>query len=201
MEVFFSSILAALLVVYGFKAFRLYPTYKNSIYQSLVPNFIEYFYRVTIRKDVSTSSYLKNQLGPHRMTFTTLQNQDHKITSRFVILLYNKGIALISFLDPNGSLAGKSEDKHWIIRRSNQTAKIANPKIESDKYLHFVKQKYPDFEITQYVAVSNDTDIHKVTTDFKVCHYSDIIKVLQEAPTHYVDEETIINAFNHAVEQ
>lgn len=198
MEILFSTILASLLVIYGFKAYRLYPTYKNSIFQTLIPSFLEYFYRYVIRKDVSTSSYLKNQLGPHRMSFTTLQNNDHKVTSRFIILLYNKGIALISFFDPNGTLSGKEADKHWLIQRTNKIVKISNPMIESNKYIHLIQKKYPNFEITQYVAVSDSTDISKVKTDFTVCHYCDILKVLQEANTHYVDEKTIIDAFNKA---
>ena len=198
MEVFLLSIITALLVVYGFKAYRLYPSYKHSIFPDLIPSFLEYFYRVTIRKDASTSSFLKSKIGTHRMTFTTLQNNDHKITSRFVILLYNKGIALISCLDPKGTVSGQANDKHWFIRRENQTVKIANPKIESDKYAILVKKKYPDLPLTQYVAVGNDSDISKVKCDFIVCHNNEMIRHLLEASTPYVEDEKIIEIFNNA---
>lgn len=198
MEVLLMSIIVALLVVYGFKAYRLYPTYKNSIFQDLMPSFLEYFYRVTIRKDASTSSFLKDKLGTHRMTFTTLQNNDHKITSRFVIILYNKGIALISYLDPKGALSGQTNDKHWFIRREKQTVKIANPKIESDKYAILLKKKYPGLPLTQYVAVGNECDISKIKCDFIVCHNNEIIRHLLEAGTPYVEDGKIIEAFNSA---
>lgn len=198
MEVFFASILAALLVIYGLKAYRLYPSYKKSIFPTLIPNFTEYFYRVEIRRDCSESSFLKDKIGPHKMTYATLQNNDHKVTSRFVILLYSKGIALISCLDPKGALSGQTNDKHWFIRRENQTVKIANPKIESDKYAVLTKKKYPNLPLTQYVAVTDDSDISKVKTDFITCHNEDIIRVLLESSASYVDEATIMEAFNNA---
>lgn len=195
MEVVFSSILVVLIMIYGFKAYRLYPSYKNSIYQTMIPNFMEYFFKVVIRQDLSTSSYLKQKIGPHRMTFTTLQNNDHKITSRFVVLIYNKGLALISFLDPHGTLSGKGEEKHWFIRRETQTAKIANPIIESNKYILLLRKKYPDLEMRQYIAIANDSDISKVNADYPVCHYEDIFRELSEANTHFIEESEIEAAF------
>lgn len=195
MEVILSTILIALLVAYGIRAYQYYPNYQNSIFKTLLPSYLEYFYRVAIRKDCSYSSHLQKYIGTHRMTYTTLQNSERKITSKFVVLIYSKGIALISCLNFNGIISGTDEDKHWFIRSENKLIKISNPIIESNKYVLLLQKKYPDLHIHQIVACDDELDISKLKCKFTVCNDCNIIQILQESTGKFIDENTIIESF------
>ncbi len=197
MEIFLSTILAALLAAYAIRAYQYYPNYKNSIFKTIIPSYLEYFYLVSIRKDCSQSSYLRKHLGTHRMTYTTLKNNEHKVTSRFVVLIYSKGIALITCLDFKGILSGTQEDKRWFIRDDNRLIKINNPTIEQNKYSKLLQQKYPGLYIQNIVACDDDMDISKVKCEYPICNNKDIVKILQESSGKFIDENTIIEAFEN----
>lgn len=53
------TIVIVLIIIYGFKAYQNYPSYKNSIFPTLFPNYFEFFWRMFIR-EYSTHS------EPHR---------------------------------------------------------------------------------------------------------------------------------------
>lgn len=55
------TIVIVLIIIYGFKAYQNYPSYKNSILPTLFPNYFEFFWRMFIRKDASNSSYFKQE--------------------------------------------------------------------------------------------------------------------------------------------
>lgn len=97
------TIVIVLIIIYGFKAYQNYPSYKNSILPTLFPNYFEFFWRMFIRKDASNSSYLNKSIGNHKLSFATIENRQHQVTSKFVLFFYNKGITIVEYLDFSGT--------------------------------------------------------------------------------------------------
>lgn len=114
------TIVIVLIIIYGFKAYQNYPSYKNSILPTLFPNYFEFFWRMFIRKDASNSSYLNKSIGNHKLSFATIENRQHQVTSKFVLFFYNKGIAIVEYLDYPGTYSGNDEDRSWIIKSNNE---------------------------------------------------------------------------------
>lgn len=182
-----------LLSLYGSKAYMMHKGYKNELYSALFGSYLEYFFRNAIRKDCSTSSLLKSELGTNRMSFTTFQDREHKVTSRFVVIFYNKGIACISYLNPAGSLKGKADDKHWIINRGDKKYKIQNPMIECKKYADYFRKKFPELHVQEYIACTNDTNVDKVNTS--IYYYKDMIDILKNINLPYISENEVVNNY------
>ena len=72
------TIVIVLIIIYGFKAYQNYPSYKNSILPTLFPNYFEFFWRMFIRKDASNSSYLNKSIGNHKLSFATIETDNTK---------------------------------------------------------------------------------------------------------------------------
>lgn len=187
----FSTIL---LTLYSTKAFMLHKTYKDSVYTVLFPSFLEYFFKVSIRKDCSSSFFLKQQIGTNHLTFATIQNSEHKITSQIAVVFYNKGIACISFLNPKGSLSGKTNDKHWRIDRDNKVYQIYNPLIECEKYSQRLQSFIPDVPVHNFIAISNDTDISRLKS--KAYPFNELIDGLKEVNSLFISEEMIHETYH-----
>ena len=121
------TIVIVLIIIYGFKAYQNYPSYKNSILPTLFPNYFEFFWRMFIRKDASNSSYLNKSIGNHKLSFATIENRQHQVTSKFVLFFYNKGITIVEYLDYPGTYSGNDEDRSWMIKNNNKKIRITNP--------------------------------------------------------------------------
>lgn len=185
-----------LIGLYGYKAVLLHRGYSTALYASLFSSFLEYFFRHAIRHDCSTSNLVTAALGTNRMSFTTIQNHNHQVTSRFVLLFYNKGIACISYLDSQGSVKGKLEDPHWMIQRGDQAYKIVNPMLECKQYAARISKLCPTMMVQEYVVCTNDTDLSKIAG---VYHYDEILAVLKAIHLPYIADDNILKEYNKLV--
>lgn len=193
MEFILLGFCAILLTLYGSKAYRMHKGYAQELSSALFASYLEYFFRSAIRHDCSTSSLVKSKLGTHRIAYAVLQNSEHQITSRIVILFYNKGIACISYLDPKGTLKGKEADKHWTIQREDKLFRIPNPMLECKKYSSYLHKKVPDIHIEEYIACTMDTNITKVSAP--IFHYDELLDALKAMNLPYISEEAIVKGY------
>lgn len=189
MELLILGFSTILLILYGTKGFHLYKSYKNTIFQEIFPNFLEYFFRSIIRKDCSTSSFLNNKIGKHRIHFSVIHGNEHEILAHFILIVYDHGIACIQYLDPKGALSGKTQDKYWLIHRIDKTYRIQNPAIETKKYMKRIDDLCKGANISTYCFVSNATDL----SDLKATayHYNELIHVLKSSDQPYISDEMI----------
>ena len=194
MEIIAFGFLSILIIIYGIKGISLYKSYKDTILQDIFPNFIEYYFRNAIRNDCSTSSFLNNKLGKHRIHFTTIQGNNHDIAARFIIIIYNKGIACINYLNPHGEISGKEKDKYWIIKRENKAFRITNPEIETQKYIKRLLALTNFDAIIGYQTVPNNVDTSNIKGN--VYHYNAIVSILQTVNLSYIDDKKIIELYN-----
>lgn len=193
MEFILLGFCVILLTLYGSKAYRMHKGYAQELSSALFPSYLEYFFRNAIRHDCSTSSLLKSKLGTHRIAYAVLQNSEHQVTSRFVILFYNKGIACIRYLDPKGMLKGKEADKHWTIQREEKLYRIQNPMLECKKYSSYLQKKVPNIHIEEYISCTNDTNITKVNAP--IFHYDKLLDTLKARNLPYISEEAIVKSY------
>ena len=191
------TIVIVLIIIYGFKAYQNYPSYKNSIFPTLFPNYLEFFWRIFIRKDASNSSYLNKFIGIHKLSFATIENRQHQVTSKFVLFFYNKGITIVEYLDFSGTYSGNDEDRSWIIKSNNKKIRITNPVHELEKYENRIQNMFNDVQISSVIAISDDSQIDKIQTQTLCCTYKDVITTLNNVQCeHNLNENEIQNMFN-----
>lgn len=164
------TIVIVLIIIYGFKAYQNYPSYKNSILPTLFPNYFEFFWRMFIRKDASNSSYLNKSIGNHKLSFATIENRQHQVTSKFVLFFYNKGIAIVEYLDYLGTYSGNDEDRSWIIKSNNKKIRITNPIHELQTYKNRIQKMFKDGQISSVIAIKDDSEIDKIQTQTLYCN-------------------------------
>ena len=191
------TILIVLIIIYGFKAYQNYPSYKNSILPTLFPNYLEFFWRMFIRKDASNSSYLNKSIGNHKLSFATIENRQHQVTSKFVLFFYNKGITIVEYLDYPGTYSGNDEDRSWMIKNNNKKIRITNPIHELQTYKNRIQKMLDDVQISSVIAVTDDSEIDKIQAQTLCCKYTDVITTLNNIQCdHNLNEDEIQNMFN-----
>lgn len=191
------TIVIVLIIIYGFKAYHNYPSYKNSILPTLFPNYFEFFWRMFIRKDASNSSYLNKSIGNHKLSFATIENRQHQVTSKFVLFFYNKGITIVEYLDYPGTYSGNDEDRSWIIKSNNKKIRITNPIHELQTYKNRIQKMFKDGQISSVIAIKDDSEIDKIQTQTLYCKYKDVITTLNNIQCeHTLSESEIQNLFD-----
>lgn len=191
------TIVIVLIIIYGFKAYQNYSSYKNSILPTLFPNYFEFFWRMFIRKDTSNSSYLNKSIGNHKLSFATIENRQHQVTSKFVLFFYNKGITIVEYLDYHGTYSGNDEDRSWIIKSNNKKIRITNPIHELQTYKNRIQKMFKDGQISSVIAIKDDSEIDKIQTQTLYCKYKDVITILNNIQCeHTLSESEIQNLFD-----
>lgn len=197
MHIVLYTIVIVLIIIYGFKAYQNYPSYKNSILPTLFPNYFEFFWRMFIRKDASNSSYLNKSIGNHKLSFATIENRQHQVTSKFVLFFYNKGITIVEYLDYPGTYSGNDEDRSWIIKSNNKKIRITNPIHELQTYKNRIQKMFKDGQISSVIAIKDDSEIDKIQTQTLYCKYKDVITTLNNIQCeHTLSESEIQNLFD-----
>jgi hypothetical protein len=196
MEEFLMGITLFFTLFLTIRAVRLYRTYRGSFYAVLFPSFLEYFFKYEVQKDCSKSSYLKSSIGTQRMLFSIVKNDKGAVTHRFVSIVYNKGVAMISFLSPKGQVKARKNEKYWTVRSDEADEyRIVSPEMALDEYRRRFEQLIPDLNIQTYIAVGDILDISDIQAEIPVLHYSDVITALKNADAPFISEEMVLTEF------
>ena len=76
MDVILYGLITVVLSLTLFQAFRLRKHYRGTLYPALFANYLEYFWRYQFRQDLSFSSWLKQELGVHRLLYNSVVDQN-----------------------------------------------------------------------------------------------------------------------------
>lgn len=198
MDTIIYTLIVVIIIIYTFKAFNNYKPYKESILPIIFPNYMEFFWRTVIRKDASTSSFLQKQIGVHKLSFTTIKDTSHNITSRFVLLFSHKGITLIEYIDETGKYYGNEKDRYWRIKKEKRTIKIANPIHELKKYQKRIEQILPNVTISSIIAITNKGKLTNISTKEIICFYDQLLDHLQMIQsTQIFTEDGVLDLFSN----
>lgn len=184
------------IAVFLFNAFRGYKGYKNSIYPYLYSNYlIDFFYNYSIFKDNSKSGLLTDSIGKHRMIFAQISDANGVPISRFVTVIHNHGVTLISYFNPHGSLTGADTDKKWTIKRDDgeniKGYKIDNPFAYLRQYEQHLKDVTEVSYVDKIIAIGGNEPM-KVNVPCKLVRYEGIVDALKESDAGYALNEVEI---------
>ena len=173
----------AILVMFIINAIRFYiHQYKGRFYSYLYSNFLEYYFKYTNKNDVSTSAYLKNQIGPHKMVFNSYLNAQKKPIHDFVTIFHSKGILVCYIVSSAGDISGKDSNAHLVIKRDGKLYQIPGPKEGIEKHVSMLKEKCgkdAPIEVCLFFKPKN-TDYENVMTSYKKANYKEVTKICNE---------------------
>lgn len=114
-----------------------------------------------------------------------------------ILFFYNKGIAIVEYLDYPGTYSGNDEDRSWIIKSNNKKIRITNPIHELQTYKNRIQKMFKDGQISSVIAIKDDSEIDKIQTQALCCKYKDVITTLNNIQCeHTLSESEIQNLFD-----
>lgn len=198
MDIIFIGFISIILVLSLFQAIRLYKHYKNTFYTVLFSNYFEFFYRYHFKQNASTSNWLKQELGFHKILYNSIVDKNGNATQTYITLLCNYGVFVIRDMLSFGNFNGNSNDHSWFIHREknqeSKTFKIPNPQINLKKHIHY-QEKQLQLTCDGIIAFPQTSDFSKAKSDYSMLHYGDVISYIKQQPIKYSNDQILI-AFN-----
>ena len=111
MDVILYGLITVLLALAVFQAFRLHKHYTKTLYPALFANYLEYFWRYQFRQNLSVSSWLKQELGFHRLLYNSVLDQNGHVAQTYVTLLCTRGAFVIRDVRSEGQTPADGNDK------------------------------------------------------------------------------------------
>lgn len=91
MDILIGAIVVVFVLIMGFRAFTGYSSYKGTLYQQLFSSYLEYFWRMSMQRDLSRSSYLQERIGPHRIVYNAYRDGQGRIAATFATVFSTRG--------------------------------------------------------------------------------------------------------------
>lgn len=190
MEVIIYGLCAAVALMWFFNALRFYQSqYKNKFYKYLYSNFLEYYYKYTVKHDLSTSSYLKNRVGNNRIIFNSYLNEKYVPIHELVTIITNKGVLVCYVINSIGEISGKDDDKNLIVKHDNKRFKIKGPKEAILKHLKNIKDKCGENNAQVCYFFKKGTNFNNFKTDDKKASFNEVIKIVEDMKGQLSDFE------------
>lgn len=198
MDVILYGLITVVLSLTLFQAFRLRKHYRGTLYPALFANYLEYFWRYQFRQDLSFSSWLKQELGFHRLLYNSVVDQNGHVEQTYVTLLCTRGVFVIRDVRSEGQISGKQNDKHWIVRRQAQDEtknyRIANPTAGLHQYSRYQSQALGGVTCKEILAFPDPADLTQAKSDVCLLHYNEVVRWIKQQPESF-SEPQILTAF------
>ncbi|MDO4199023.1 MAG: hypothetical protein Q4D13_08570 [Erysipelotrichaceae bacterium] len=186
MEIFLYSLVGTVMLLYGFNAFRFYrSTYKGKIFKDIYSGFIEFWYRYNIRNNASESSYIKNQLGTHKIVYNSYLNEKYEPIHQFITVYTLKGVLVCYINGSTGDVSGKDSDKYLVVRRDGKAYRIPGTKDVVEKHLKTIRSTVTENTLVDMCYFfKNDTTYERFKTSYKAASYKEFMDVLKTLDGH-----------------
>lgn len=201
------SITILLLTIVGVVVFawllqgiRLYRSCKGDIYNDIYGSFLAYFYRYVVLRNCSESGFLRGKIGTHRIVYSSLTKEDGS-KSKFCVIFYNKGIAVVSYDRATGQFLGNPNQKNWNVIRAdkagkNHTYRHPNPTPDVKAYVARISSLFPGVHIEARIAFHNQADFSALRTDVTPIHFSQLAEELAQVKADFISDSEIIAMHN-----
>ena len=180
------------------QAFRLRRHYQGTLYPALFANYLEYFWRYQFRQNLSISSWLKQELGFHRLLYNSVVDQNGRVEQTYVTMLCTRGVFVIRDVHYEGQISGKQNGKHWIVRRQTQDEiknyRIANPVAGLHQYSRYQSQVLGGVTCKEILAFPDAADLTQANSDVCLLHYNEVVNWIKPLPECF-SEPQILTAF------
>ena len=188
-----TAICVVFIGIMGFKAYQAYPSYRGSLYQELFGSYAEYFWRFTMKRDLSESSYLNEKIGPHRLGYNAYFDGSGKQAATFVTVFSTRGVASICMV---GGVGAVPRRRHRLLdRRSGRQGggmrfshRLPSP---SEKLLDGIAR---GVRVGYAVSFEDAADLSGIDSSYPVMHASEVVSYLGEHDVS-VDEAAMLEAF------
>lgn len=169
MELLIFTIFITLLTIVGFRAVTMYISYRKTIYKYLYPNYIEYFHKVFFLKDLSTSSFIKNCLGDHQITYYNLSSSGNQSLMQFITILTASKVFMLCVLP-------SIETNNKKINSKKHSSFDPAPYISKQE--ESIKKKLDKSEIHTLVVTQQEYEYKNLKLNFPIITYTDVIEEL-----------------------
>ena len=199
------TIVGVLLLAWGFRGIRLYTSCKDDIYAALYGGFLPYFYHYVVIRDCSKSSYLGGRIGPHRIIFSVVSNDEQQRT-KFCMIFYNKGIMVLCYDKAPGQYRGSPSAKSWNIIRIGEDGKQhifrrSNPTKDMKAYLSRITAVFPGVHVESRLAFCDTADLSQLHSDIKAIHFNEIEAELKSVQAEFLPDEEISAMYQKLIQK
>ncbi len=199
------TILSVMVMAWVFQGVRLHKSYTGDIYATLYGGFLPYFFRYVVFRDCSESGYLRSQIGPHKIIFSVISNEEQQRT-KFCIIFYNKGIMVLCYDKSTGEFWGSSKDNSWNVKRIDADGKQhiyrhLNPTRDMAAYLNRVATAFPEVHIEARMAFRDEADLTHLRSDIKAIHFSELETELKEVQADFLPDDEVKAMYKQLIQK
>lgn len=195
----FTGFCVVLFLIFLYKSIAVYKIYNNTFYEDLYSNFLEFYIKFKYKKNLSQSSWIKQELGVHRILFNGYLNEDKKIQYQFITIFSKYGIHIFCVNTIHGTITGSTNDTFWKNEKTTTTTRFLNPTKACEahkKYIDDLIKSNTPIQIS--ILFSNDTDVSKVKSNYDVCLFKDFIHCIKK-DTECITNENIVTEFEKCI--
>lgn len=186
-------VLAAFLVVRGV---QLWPSYSGTIYQELFSSFLEYFWRMRFKHDLSASSYLKSRIGNHRIVYNAAVGKKGAKLADFITVFSEHGFVSICSLPYSGNISSAAGNGKWKVTRQGKTVRIPSPLVLIAQQKQFLRKTLGDKVPVKYeIAFGNGSAFEHVGSPVPVRTAKEAVEDLCDMREGGIGPDEVAEAF------
>lgn len=195
MEVLVVAIVVVFVLIMGFKAVAGYGSYKGSLYQRLFGSYLEYFWRMSMKEDLSESSLLKERIGAHRIVYNAYRDSQGRIAATFATIFSTRGHAAICMVATAGAIAGKDTGS-WTVERDGKKLALASPVTYVRRQKKLLDSFMKGAPVEYIVAFNTGANLSAVDCSCTVLTIDKVVEHLEQMPAGTATEAEVLRAFN-----
>lgn len=189
----FVIVLAAFLVARGV---QLWPSYSGTIYQELFSSFLEYFWRMRFKHDLSASSYLKSRIGNHRIVYNAAVGKKGAKLADFITVFSEHGFVSICSLPYSGDISSAAGNGKWKVTRQGKTVRIPSPLVLIAQQKQFLRKTLGDKVPVKYeIAFGNGSAFEHVGSPVPVRTAKEAVEDLCDMREGGIGPNEVADAF------
>lgn len=200
MDILLLGFFVVLFTIFLSKTILEYKNYKGTVYTAIYSGFFEYLMQLRVKKNMTTSRWLSQEVGTHRIVFNSYLDENHKPVYQFITIFSTKGINVFSVMDAKGNIKGKDNDKYWINRKNDKSFRVANPSVMLGKHIDYIKELTGDDNCTGSILFAKGTDFSEVKSSYLVDSYDHIVDIIK-ANKQSLSEQQILQYFENCTKK
>lgn len=172
------ALCAVFLVVMIGKAWFAWPGYRDTIYQQLFGSFLEYFWKYSVSRDLSSSGYLASRIGRHRLLYNSYRDHAGHEAAQFVTILSERGFACVCCIHTSGTVTG-GENGAWRIERGGVTRPLGSPLTYVRKQQRFLSKALDKLPVSYAICFDAGSDLSGISCPYPTLCASDVVGYLE----------------------
>lgn len=194
MEELLTALAVVFLLVMGFKAFRGYGAYRKSVLRYLFGSYLEYFWNVSFREDLSRSAFLSDQIGYHRLAFNAYRNASTQQMIPFTTVFTLHGPVCLAEVHGDGVIEVAESGVWHRTTENGERVVFPSPIPALRQQISFMRSIIGALDTSFVLVFDNDARIDGVTCEHLCIQARDVLRVL-EGESANVSELAIDEAF------